>query len=201
MKLSSFHARRLWLLLFAVCLLVSPVLGADKDVSKENARSAPQWIRDGVIYEIFPRHFSEKGDLNGAIAEYRTVLRLQPTHTAALLNLGAALQANGDLDGAIAMYRHLLSLQPERARARYNLGVALQAKGDLDGAIEQYRVLVNLRQDYALGFYALGEALAQKGLRKEAAAALRDYLAKEKDTPDTHQRVERARAHLKELGS
>ena len=79
--------------------------------------------------------------------------------------------------------------------------MALQAKGDLDGAIEQYRVLVNLRQDYALGFYALGEALAQKGLRKEAAAALRDYLAKENDTPDTHQRVERARAHLKELGS
>ena len=99
------------------------------------------------------------------------------------------------------MYRHLLSLQPERARARYNLGVALQAKGDLDGAIEQYRLLVNLRQDYAPGFYALGEALAQKGLHKEAAAALRDYLAKENDTPDTHQRVEQARARLKDLGS
>jgi predicted Zn-dependent protease len=43
--------------------------------------------------------------------------------------------------------------------------------------------------------------LAQKGQRKEAAAALRDYLAKEKDTPDTHQRIERARARLKEIES
>jgi predicted Zn-dependent protease len=60
---------------------------------------------------------------------------------------------------------------------------------------------VNLRQDYALAFYALGEVLAQKGLRKEAAAVLRTYLAKEKDTPDTHHRVERARARLKELES
>jgi len=77
--------------------------------------------------------------------------------------------------------------------------VALQAKGDLDAAIEQYRILVNLRQDYALGFYALGEVLAQKGLNKEAAAAFRDYLAKEKDAPDTHVRIDRAHARLKEL--
>jgi glycosidase len=38
---------------------------ATRDFSKEQARSTPAWVRDGVIYEIFPRAFSAAGDFNG----------------------------------------------------------------------------------------------------------------------------------------
>jgi predicted Zn-dependent protease len=60
---------------------------------------------------------------------------------------------------------------------------------------------VNMREDFATGYYALGQALAQKGQRDEAVKALRTYLAREQDTPGTHQRIERARTRLKELES
>src|SRR4051794_5279078 len=28
-------------------------------------RAAPDWLRDGLIYEVFPRAFSPQGDFNG----------------------------------------------------------------------------------------------------------------------------------------
>lgn len=36
-----------------------------RDFSKENARPSQDWIREAVIYEIFPRQYSAAGDLNG----------------------------------------------------------------------------------------------------------------------------------------
>jgi cyclomaltodextrinase / maltogenic alpha-amylase / neopullulanase len=60
---------------------------AESDFSKETAQSGPQWLRDGVVYEIFPRHFSRAGDLNGVTARLDdlknlgvTILWLMPIH-------------------------------------------------------------------------------------------------------------------------
>ena len=51
------------------------------------ALSTPQWVRDGVVYEIFPRNFSAEGDFNGITAHLDelkdlgvNVLWLMPIH-------------------------------------------------------------------------------------------------------------------------
>lgn len=51
------------------------------------ARIAPSWLRDGVVYEIFPRAFSEKGNFNGVTSRLDklrdlgvTVIWLMPIH-------------------------------------------------------------------------------------------------------------------------
>ena len=36
-----------------------------KDYSQQMARSSPAWLRDGVIYEIFPRNFSATRNFDG----------------------------------------------------------------------------------------------------------------------------------------
>src|SRR5829696_1774839 len=41
---------------------------AARDFSKETARPSHAWVRDGVIYEIFPRAFSREGNFNGVTA-------------------------------------------------------------------------------------------------------------------------------------
>ena len=58
-----------------------------RDVSKENARQTPDWVRDGVIYEIYPRNFSANGNFNGITARLDnlknlgvTILWLMPIH-------------------------------------------------------------------------------------------------------------------------
>ena len=57
------------------------------DYSGQAARSAPAWVRDGVIYEIFPRNFSTQGNFNGITARLDelqdlgvTILWLMPIH-------------------------------------------------------------------------------------------------------------------------
>ncbi|HEY3860310.1 MAG TPA: alpha-amylase family glycosyl hydrolase [Verrucomicrobiae bacterium] len=57
------------------------------NLSDVQARTAPAWLRDGVIYEIFPRAFSAAGNLNGVtarLAELKdlgvTVLWIMPIH-------------------------------------------------------------------------------------------------------------------------
>jgi cyclomaltodextrinase / maltogenic alpha-amylase / neopullulanase len=52
--------------LFSTIFLASCVIGQQpsRDVSKENARSSQEWIRDAVIYQIWERAYSQKGDFN-----------------------------------------------------------------------------------------------------------------------------------------
>jgi cyclomaltodextrinase / maltogenic alpha-amylase / neopullulanase len=58
-----------------------------RDVSKEPSRPTRDWVRDGVVYEIFPRAFSAQGDFNGITARLDdlkdlgvTILWLMPIH-------------------------------------------------------------------------------------------------------------------------
>ena len=60
---------------------------APRDFSKEAARPVREWVRDGVIYEIFPRAFSAEGNFNGVTARLDqlkdlgvTILWLMPIH-------------------------------------------------------------------------------------------------------------------------
>ncbi|HKQ53906.1 MAG TPA: alpha-amylase family glycosyl hydrolase, partial [Pyrinomonadaceae bacterium] len=60
---------------------------APRDFSKELARPIREWVRDGVIYEIFPRAFSAEGNFNGVTARLDalkelgvTILWLMPIH-------------------------------------------------------------------------------------------------------------------------
>lgn len=81
---------------------------------------------------------------DGAIAEYREALRLNPNNDRAHQSLGAALGTKGDLDGAIAEEREALRLNPNNAVAHNDLGMMLEGKGDLEGALDEYRAACTL---------------------------------------------------------
>jgi pullulanase/glycogen debranching enzyme len=58
-----------------------------EDLSKQVARPVPTWLRDGVIYEVFPRNFSREGNFNGITARLDelkdvgvNILWLMPIH-------------------------------------------------------------------------------------------------------------------------
>ena len=58
-----------------------------RDFSKETARASQDWVKDAVIYEIFPRQYSQKGDFNSITNDLDrlknlgvTVLWLMPVH-------------------------------------------------------------------------------------------------------------------------
>jgi len=55
--------------LAAAAVVFSTAAKADSDVSGLPARTSPDWLRNGVIYEIFPRDFSAAGNLAGITAK------------------------------------------------------------------------------------------------------------------------------------
>jgi glycosidase len=71
----------------AVGLMIAAQVIHGADISKPTARISPDWLRDGVIYEIFPRDFSAAGNLNAVTAKLDqikdlgvTVLWIMPIH-------------------------------------------------------------------------------------------------------------------------
>jgi glycosidase len=63
MKLPS-NPRRSQTLALAFALLAATLL----TLAAQPARSSPQWVHEGVVYEIFPRNFSAEGNFNGITA-------------------------------------------------------------------------------------------------------------------------------------
>jgi glycosidase len=71
----------------ALAVLLSTSLDAKAETEAIAARSAPAWLRDGVIYEVFPRNFSAEGNFNAVTARLDelqdlgvTILWLMPIH-------------------------------------------------------------------------------------------------------------------------
>ena len=81
---------RLFSIAIFTVFLASCVFGQQqpsRDVSKETARSSQDWVRDAVIYQIWERAYSQKGDFNSITADLDRiknlgvdVLWLMPVH-------------------------------------------------------------------------------------------------------------------------
>src|SRR5689334_16542117 len=82
--------RRFCSLVIALMLTLTSLgvtFGQSRDVSKLSARSTRAWVRDGVIYQIFPRNFSSEGNFKGVTAQLDrlkdlgvSILWLMPIH-------------------------------------------------------------------------------------------------------------------------
>jgi cyclomaltodextrinase len=90
--MSKKFSRIIGVLIMSASLLSSssPLAAQEKaarDFSRETARSVPAWVRDGVVYEIFPRNFSARGNFEGITAQLDrlkelgiNILWLMPIH-------------------------------------------------------------------------------------------------------------------------
>jgi tetratricopeptide (TPR) repeat protein len=117
-----------------------------------------------------------KQDVDGAIAEFREAVRLDPKLAGTHYNLGNALLARKDVGGAIAEFREAVRLDPTFAPAHANLGKALSDRGDADEAISACREAIRLDPTLAPAHANLGNALRAKGEVDRAIAAYREAI-------------------------
>ncbi len=115
---------------------------------------------------------NNKGDLEGALADYDQAVRLKPDFALAFNNRGFARDQKGDLDGALADYNQAIRLKPDFALAFNNRGLARYHRGDLDGALADYNQAIRLKPDFAFPFGNRGLTLVEKG---DLEGALADY--------------------------
>lgn len=116
---------------------------------------------------------AEMGQYDGALAEYESALRLDPSFADAANNLrrvqaqiryeaGLELARAGKASDAVAEFEAALRLRPDLAEAHNNLGVVLsQLPGRRGDAVAHFREAVRLRPDYQDAQYNL--QLAESG--------------------------------------
>lgn len=134
----------------------------------ESAAERVRWHQAAVT--IRPRSVSarhilgnslrDKGDLDGAEAEYREVIRLGRNSAVVHESLGSVLFAKGDLVGAANEYQEAIRLGPDSAVFHNRLGGLLRKKGDLDGAAAEYRKGLQIDNNHTITHHALAWLLA-----------------------------------------
>lgn len=116
--------------------------------------------------------FSEEGNLDKSIEQYRESILLSPDSAPARVNLGNDLMKKRDLDGAIQQYREAISLNPRDASVCYALGAALYKRGDDSGAASELRTALRLDPSSEKAHLALGLVLVKE---KDVRGAIREY--------------------------
>ena len=111
-------------------------------------------------------------DRQGAEAEFKRALDLNPNYPAAHLEYGRFLTQQSRFDEAIAQMKLAEEIDPQSARIRNESGWIYYCSRHYDRAINLYREALTLDMNSAQAYRRLGLALAQKGLLKEAVAEL-----------------------------
>src|SRR4029077_5312796 len=85
-----------------------------------------------VTYNNLGNALSKKGDIDGAIAAYRTAIARDPQHLRALRNLGVSLCKAEDVTAGIRTFRSSLELRPDDPEVFYCIACAHLSVGQLD---------------------------------------------------------------------
>jgi tetratricopeptide (TPR) repeat protein len=101
-----------------------------------------------LVHNALANALAAKGEVDAAITEYRTAIRLQPNIPYIHDNLASSLQTKGLQDQAITEYLISIGLNDKTARPHYNLACAYALKGDPDRALQHLGRAVFLNPAY-----------------------------------------------------
>jgi Flp pilus assembly protein TadD len=107
--------------------------------------------------------YASEGQLDMAIEQYQTALRLKPNFAEAHNNLGNIYKSKGQLDMAVEQYQTALRLRSNFVEAHNNLGTVYKSKGQLDMAIEEYQTALRLKPNFVEAHNNLGNIYASEG--------------------------------------
>ena len=128
----------------------------------------------------------DEGRTEEAISEMQTLLKAQPNHAQARMNLGTMFDKLGRVEEAIAQYRETLKIAAGFNDARYNLGLHLLQKGLHDEAVREFKECLKYNPRDARAMNALGTIDAQSGRLNEAIEYFKNAIAIKPDYAEAH---------------
>ena len=135
------------------------------------------------------------GRASEAIRHFDRAVELKPDAWAYHFNRARAYAAMQQWPRAIAGYRDAARLFPEDYATQFNLAKALQTNGDLPGALEAFQRAIQLAPGQADFHLSYGLALEAAKRPRDAAAAYKQFLELEPESPE----AEKVKARVSEL--
>jgi len=96
------------------------------------------------------------GNANGAIVDFKEVIKIDSVYGNVYSNLGNARAMLGEWNKAIKNYKFAIALKPDFVEAYFNLAVAQKNIGKYDEAIENFNKLLELQPNYNQVFFYRG---------------------------------------------
>ena len=130
--------------------------------------SAGEWLDLGLELETHAPAQARRA--------YEKAIELDPTHVAALVNLGRLYHEEGQLEAAIVQYRRALEAAGgAEPTAAFNLGLALEDLRRDRAAADAYRAALAAEPGFADAHYNLSQVYERLGDRLSALRHLKAY--------------------------
>ncbi len=123
------------------------------------------------------------GRLAEALADYDSVIALDPNYPEYHFDRGNLLHRMGRDDEALASYERAIQLSPPFPEVHYNRAELLVDLGELEQAIASFSYVLELDPDYLDAYVNRASALAELGQNQQAAADVARGLALNPSNP------------------
>jgi tetratricopeptide (TPR) repeat protein len=148
--------------------------------------SAEAHVGLGTVYAE-----AQPANLEGAIAEFRAALQLDPSKDEARLSLGRALLSLQKFSDALGPLREYTEHEPRDFQGYYAAGLAYQGLRQADAAIEMLQKAARLAPENYEVRYEFGLALAAAGQTQRAIRELQVAERVRPSAPDVHDQLAR----------
>lgn len=126
-----------------------------------------------AIYLSNGNQLLEEGNLEEAIAAFRSAIELNPDLSWSHHNLGEALAKLGQLEEALAAYRRAIELNPDFSWSYHHLGDVLERQQQWEESVAAFHQAIELNPEHFGSYVGLGKSLEKLGHLDEAIAAYR----------------------------
>ena len=117
-----------------------------------------------------------RGDLDDAVTQYRTLLDINPTDARSNYNLGLALVKQNKLEQAVSYFRKAIKADPQHAKAHNNLGNILVRQNKSDQALQHFLKALHANPEFVDAHVNIAPILISGGDPKQALQHLRRAL-------------------------
>jgi len=144
----------------------------------------------GRMHELTAQHLVNRGDLGGAIEEYRAALKADPHLRGIHYEMGEAIAQQSPSPeaqrNAEQEFHEALKENPGDANAAAQLGLIALAQSDATKALANFKRALVLEPDNAIALLGMGKTLAQMEKPSEALTYLQKATAVSPENANAH---------------
>ena len=180
----------------SIGIAVYPALDFQKHQIIDNARKALDHaaffgpgslvLFDAVSLNISGDTYYQSGDIDRAVQEFKTALRLDPDNVNVHNSLGVCFGVLGNYDQARAEFEEAVRIDPDEIMAIYNIGLVYLLTDEKKKAMEQFLMADRIEEEIFEVAFQIGKLYLEMGEPEKAKSLLEKAARLKPESGITH---------------